>query len=114
MGWPSAYHPQDSHLQQRAVWPKDAKVIKRYLIVPPHATTPLVLQVENGIRERDEVGALWVRLFGAAEQVEAQRGRCMRDAIDGKPMLRDEAMRLQNMFRRALSSDRRQSLWQSS
>lgn len=107
-------HPQDSHLQQRAVWPKDAKVIKRYLIVPPHATTPLVLQVKNGIRERDEVGALWVRLFGAAEQVEAQRGGCMRDAIDGKPMLRHEAMRLQNMFRRALSSDRRQSLWQSS
>jgi hypothetical protein len=27
-------------------------------------------------------------------------------------MLRHEAMRLQNMFRRALSSDRRQSLWQ--
>jgi hypothetical protein len=34
----------------------------------------------------------------------------MRDAIDGKPMLRHEAMRLQNMSRRALSSDRRQSL----
>ena len=97
-------HPQDSHLQQRAVWPEDAKVIQRYLIVPPHATTPLVLQVENGIRERDEVGALWVRLFGAAEQVEAQRGGCMRDAKDGKPMLRHEAMRLQNMFRRALSA----------
>ena len=63
-------------------------------IVPPHAATPLVLQVENGIRERDEVGALRVRMFGAAEQIEAQRGGCMRDAIDGKPMLRHEAMRL--------------------
>ena len=92
MAWSG--HRQDSHLQQRAEWPEDAKVIERYLIVPPHAATPLVLQVENGIRERDEVGALRVRMFGAAEQIEAQRGGCMRDAIDGKPMLRHEAMRL--------------------
>ena len=92
MAWSG--HRQDSHLQQRAEWPEDAKAIERYLIVPPHAATPLVLQVENGIRERDEVGALRVRMFGAAEQIEAQRGGCMRDAIDGKPMLRHEAMRL--------------------